>query len=133
MWRQTRLMKIFLWPGMKIDYSRIQTSISRKLNWTSEEYQLDGALRLRYAIWAPPAVSRGKTAGRFMLFRHLKYAIPDFLLQLQEFWKATLRRYPRVNNILNAEFRESVEDFNSCMTLFHSNGMLGEKWYEGLK
>ena len=63
-------MKIFLWPGMKIGYYSIHTSISRKLNWTSKDYQLDGAVRSRHAIWAPPVVSRGKTAGWFILFRY---------------------------------------------------------------
>ena len=41
--------------------------------------------------------------------------------------KPTLRRYPRVKTILNVEFRGSAEDFHSCMTLFHSNSMLGKK------
>lgn len=40
------------------------------LNWASKECQFDEAAGSGLAIWAPPAASRGKAAGRFMVFPH---------------------------------------------------------------
>ena len=100
---------------MKIGYFCIRGSIPWLLNWESKENQLDGAVRSGHTIWAPPVKPKGKAADRNILFWHfwnMQYLIFycncsffDFIL------KATLG-HPRVKNMLNAEFRESVEDFH---------------------